>query len=123
MVPQFGKALWDWVYWIPRAAAQTQLWTPRQRHYECQAKLKRSSRIEDWEMDWTEIAKSRDQEATIPAILTRYPKTGMPNNFCNKMRAHELVLEDKSPECTQMSYGSVCNQPNLTRLRNKKEAF
>ena len=109
---------------MPRAEAQTQLWTPRRRHYKCQAKFKRSQTVEEWGKDWTEIAKSTGQEATIPAILTRYPKKGMPKTtgLC-EMTTHKSVLEDKSPECTQMSYGSVCNQPNLTRLRNKKEAF
>ena len=124
VVPRFGKALLDWVYWMPRAEAQTQLWTPRRRHYKCQAKFKRSQTVEEWGKDWTEIAKSTGQEATIPAILTRYPKKGMPKTtgLC-EMTTHKSVLEDKSPECTQMSYGSVCNQPNLTRLRNKRTAY
>ena len=119
-VTGYGKIMWDWVWWMPRAAAFDQFWKPFRDHHTCEADFKRGDSVEMWSKRHTKVAQMSQAKGTVPVVVTRYDKASMPNNVCGVMNRPELrtsSAEDISPACREWSFANVCNAPAAKRDR------
>lgn len=102
-----SRRFWDWLYIVPRQAADQYFFEPWDRFFNCKQGLPDGEIIEKWVFNDASLA----EDPNLPVMVTRQDRRDMPNNICSRIVLPGAMKNDPQGVslCRPMIYGNPFN--------------